>query len=62
VSPTAATSERPKRVLLGALVDQTQRDFIQARARENDRSLSAEVRRAIALYQQTETSTEGDPR
>jgi hypothetical protein len=61
MSSTPATSGRRKRVLIGALVDPTQREFIQARAKENDRSLSAEVRRAIALYQQTQT-TEGDPR
>lgn len=44
----------PRRVYIAAYVDPEQREFLQRQARANDRSLSAELRRALAFYRAIE--------
>ena len=52
---TIAEPRKRERVLVGGLVDAEQRRFLVEAARRNDRSLSAELRRALSLYEATET-------
>jgi hypothetical protein len=53
---TAITADGTgKRVMVGGLVDEEQRRFLRETARRNERSISAELRLALRLYQQTET-------
>jgi hypothetical protein len=49
---TSVQSETPKPVYVGAFVDPAQRRFLTENAREHDRSISAELRRAIRTYEE----------
>jgi hypothetical protein len=53
---TIAERGKRERVLVGGLVDADQRRFLVEAARRNDRSLSAELRRALTLYEATQTT------
>ena len=53
------TSTLP-RVHLNAFVDVNVREELERLAREADRSLSAEIRRALAAHVERETTDEGD--
>jgi hypothetical protein len=57
---TTGASERPKRVLVGGLINESQRRFLDENARRNDRSLSAELRRALSLYEAAEQKENND--
>ena len=49
-----------RRVHLNAFVDADVREELERLAREADRSLSAEIRRALAAHIERETTDEGD--
>ena len=49
-----------RRVHLNAFVDVNVREELERLAREADRSLSAEIRRALAAHVEREASDEGD--
>jgi uncharacterized protein with von Willebrand factor type A (vWA) domain len=46
------TTLAPGKVIVSAVIDETQREELLRLAREADRSLSAEVRRAVAAHLQ----------
>jgi hypothetical protein len=48
---TTTVQEGEKRVMVSAFVDAEQRRFLAEHAREHDRSISAELRRAIRIYE-----------
>lgn len=51
----ATPGAAPRRVHLGAMVDEAHKRLLDENARKNDRSISAELRLALRLYEETET-------
>lgn len=54
-----ATTLAPGKTIVSSMIDKTQRDELLRLAREGDRSLSSEIRRALANHLEN-TRTEGN--